>query len=190
MNLLKKILLFLYTIFLCGCGDSSTNIEQRVGPGNMLSRKKVMDSVGQIPGACISRTDAEMILGQPANIVEISFDSAVMVGTNRCAYKAIKKDTITGKTGMLHYVMEQYDIVPIAKRKFKQVFDQNKTSTQFTAIKGIGNEGFLQSVDQNYYMIIVRRDHRILRIKVNEITSFTSIDALKKVAGRIMAESE
>jgi hypothetical protein len=62
------------------------------------------------------------------------------------------------------------------------------TTSGIKEINSIGDEGFLHTDGKNFDLIIVRKQNKIIRIKINKITKTTSREQLQDVTRRISLE--
>ena len=141
---------------------------------------------GQFPH-CLTKGDAEKILGQPATLAESSSSGKDGVEQHLCTYTAASADTKTKKTGNVYYLVEFYNNASAAHDSFAFIVSQNQGNPGNKMISGLGDEAWSHTDDSNFYLIMVRKGNRMLRIKVNKLTSLTSIDNLLKVTANLTA---
>ena len=130
----------------------------------------------------LSQSDAEKILGQSARLTENSTATKREVLRYTCTYTGMARDKATGKKENLYYLLEKYKIASSAQKVFAEIITQNRENHKIEKLGQVGDEAILLSDHINYHTIIVRKNNKILRLKVNKVTSMTSLDELKKVA--------
>jgi len=140
------------------------------------------------PTHLFTRADAEKILGEPAHLD----DTATIVNKDAVQYKssyiANAKDPKTGKTGGVYYLFERYNSATTAHEVYASFQVGNQSQEGFSILHGMGDEAYYHSDGENFHLIIVRKGKNMFRLKVNKITSNTSLDELNKVAKYITVE--
>jgi hypothetical protein len=180
--------ILVYTFLLANCSDSSSKVktnenivkeESLTGQG---TQKEVLDTSG--PAYLLSLNDAEKIIGVPAHLK----DSASIIKDNvtifNSTFTANAWEKSTGKTANIYFMYEQYPFDTAAKRVFTSI----KRSNQNHGIKvlhDLGDEAYFHSDNQNFYFIMVRKGSKMIRMKVNKITSSTSLDSFYLIANKI-----
>jgi len=162
---MKYLILFLPFILFSGC--SAKNLSH---PGNIFTL-----------------TDAEKILGEPAHLTDSSFTGGKDVSRYSLAYTANTKDKKTEKTGTIYFLLEQYQEVLSAQKKYSGIKTANEKHEGIKVLNDIGDEAYFHSDGQNFYFIMVRKSGKVLTMKVNKITSTTSLDEFNLAAKKITA---
>ena len=135
--------------------------------------------------------DAEKILGEPAHLtdsgtttkgVASKYDvndsvSAIKkeASTYRCAYEANAKDKKTGKTGIVYFLFEQYPQVSSATIVYSYYKRANENKPDFKELHGVGDEAWFGT---SPLFVYVRKGDKIFVLKVNKMTSMTSLMGL------------
>ena len=143
-------------------------------------------------------SDAEKILGEPAHLSdsgstapgvgrENSVNDSVshikkLASSYRCAYEANAEDKKTGKTGIVYFLIEQYPQVLPAATVYSYYKRSNETNPGFKELHGPGYEGW--SGDSPLF-VYLRKDNKLLVMKVNKMTSKTSADGFNNVVKKI-----
>ncbi|HET7003465.1 MAG TPA: hypothetical protein VFI33_19215, partial [Puia sp.] len=70
----------------------------------------------------------------------------------------------------------------------KYILSQNAGMQGLSTLDGFGDEAFIQTDNEHFQLIIVRKSAKMIRLKVNKVTRTTSLDELKKVAKKITGE--
>jgi len=140
------------------------------------------------PAHLFTKADAEKILGEPAHLD----DSTTIVNKDALQFKssfiADSNDPKTGKTGGVYYLFERYNSATTAHEVYTSFKEGNQSHEGFSLLQGMGDEAYFHSDGENFHFIIVRMGKNMFRIKVNKITSTTSLDEFNKVAKNITAE--
>lgn len=134
----------------------------------------------------IIQADAEKILGQPAMLT----DSSVEKKDNTVKYRntfTAKDSTITGnRIAHLYCLFETYNDESSAKKNFEDILSGNQDMPNFKKIN-IGDEALQHTDNENFNLIIVRKNNKMIRLKVNKLTSLTSAKELFATAEKIIA---
>ena len=130
--------------------------------------------------------DAEKILGERAHLTDSVRKNKNNVWTYNCAYTANLPDSKSGKTGTVYFMIEDYSEIESAKKTYASIMESNKKNG-ITMLDDLGDEAYFHTDKQNFYFILVRKGERMFRMKVNKITSTTSLDEFNKVARKITA---
>lgn len=169
---MKKIILALLLIIpgaLLACNSGI--------PGTRAMHVQRIDSV-PASGKCLSQSEAEKILGQPALLKERTSGTKEGRSEYKCAYMATAPDPKTNVTGNIYYVLEEYNTTVAAASAYMNIVQANRHIPGQTTLKGIGDEAYLHTDDKNFAMIICRKGNKMLRIKINKLTSMTSQEEL------------
>jgi len=137
---------------------------------------------GDTPTNCLSRSDAEKILGQTARLTENSTISKGETLRYEFTYTGISRDPETGKKENLFCLLEKYKHTSSAQNVFATIIAQNQGNHKIERLKQTGDEAIFLSDHSNYHLVIVRKDNKIFRLKVNKVIRLTSVEELKKVA--------
>jgi len=130
---------------------------------------------------CLSQSDAEKILGQPSALTERSTEEKDGIVKHRCTYTATAPDVNTNETGNLFYLFELYEDQGSAQKSYADLILSNQGMPGQKSINGIGEEAFFHSDQKNFHLMMVRRGNKIIRLKVNKVTSMTSLEGLQEV---------
>ena len=143
-------------------------------------------------------SDAEKILGEPAHLTDTGStipgvaskhsvnDSVAPIKreafTYRCAYEANAKDKKTGKTGIVYFVIEQYSQVSSATTVYSYYKRSNENNPGFKELHDLGDEAWFGN---SPLFVYVRKGNRLFVMKVNKMTSLTSLDGFNLVVKHI-----
>ena len=134
---------------------------------------------------CITREQAEKILGQAARLTESTSDRKINVTQSKCTYTATSKDIKTNETGNLYYMLELYDNAVEAQQTYSDILKSNEGMSGQSRIQNIGEEAWEHTDNKNFYLLMVRKENKIIRVKINKITSLTSEEALEDIVREI-----
>lgn len=129
--------------------------------------------------------DAEKILGQKAHLIDSSTTDQKDAIRYQNSYKGNFVDSISKKTGAVYFLLEHYKQLSAAKERYSYIKKANEKSG-IKVLNDLGDEAYFHTDDENFYFIMVRKDARVFNMKVNKITSLTSLDDFNKVARQIV----
>jgi hypothetical protein len=142
--------------------------------------------------------DAEKILGEPAHLTDSGTtipgvaskhsvnDSVAPIkrdaSSYRCAYEANAKDKKTGKTDIVYFLIEQYSQVSSATTVYSYYKRTNENGPGFKELHDLGDEAWFGN---SPLFVYVRKGKKIFVMKVNKMTSLTSLDGFNLVVKNI-----
>jgi hypothetical protein len=136
----------------------------------------------------LSQKDAEKILGLPALLFADSSEIYNHIIKNRCSYTANDQHPNKNNESNLYYLMEEYPNISDAENSFKYILSQNEGMPGIHALSGVdADEAIIQTDTVNFQLIMARRSDKILRIKVNKLTPFSSLVEMIRTTKNIMA---
>jgi hypothetical protein len=190
---MKKILCLITVIItLVSCGSTTTSNkdeqeQEKIKTDTVTSNKVNQPQSSILPGYLFTKSDAEKILGEPAHLKDSSTTIKVDTLEYKCAYIANSKDPKTGKTGAVYFLFEQYAQLSSAKKTYSSIKTANENHEGVKTLHDLGDEAYFHSDGENFYFILVRKAEKMFRMKVNKITSTTSLDEFDLVAKNITA---
>lgn len=131
-----------------------------------------------------SLQDAEKILGEPAQLGDSATNIKNGIVIYSCSYIAKANDMETGKNGAIYFMLEEYVQIDSVKKTYSSI----KTSNEHSGIKtlnDLGDEAYFHSDNENFYFILVRKGTKMVRMKVNKITTNTSLEEFNAIAVKI-----
>jgi hypothetical protein len=131
-----------------------------------------------------TKADAERIVGEGVHLSDSSMTRDKGVVTYKAAYSADRSDIKTGKTGNIYTLFEEYASVSSAKEKYSTIRTANQPNG-IEDVDNVGDEAYFHTDNQNFYFIMIRKGTRVFTMKVNKITSNTSLDEFNAVARKI-----
>ena len=142
--------------------------------------------------------DAEKILGEPSHLVDSGYrapgvgredspkDSVLPIKKTAsswgCSYEAKVQDEKTGRTGKIYFVVEQYPQASSATTVYSYYRRSNETHPGFKALQGPGWEGWHGNSPLFVYL---KKENRVLIMKVNKMTSKTSASGFDEVVEKV-----
>jgi hypothetical protein len=177
------------SIFLFGCGNSGSDKNLQESKSGTTNTIQTLESYNYdssfFSRVYFTRPDAEKILGEKAYLSDSS--STVKNGLLQIsvAYTAYSKDQQSGNTGSIYFMIEEYknDSSAIKAYHFIKVGNENHEGVKI--IDNMGDEAYYHSDGNNFYFFLVRKRNRMFRIKVNKITSHTSLKEFNLVSKTI-----
>jgi len=132
-----------------------------------------------------SKSDAEKILGEKAFLSDSSSTVKKDTFESKSAYTAYSKDQKAGKTGVIYFMIEEYNQELSAKNAYNFFYEANKHHEGIKMVHDMGDEAYFHSDGKNFYFYLVRKGKIMFRMKVNKITSHTSLNEFNLVSKKI-----
>ncbi|MFT3823145.1 MAG: hypothetical protein QM731_04460 [Chitinophagaceae bacterium] len=141
-----------------------------------LGKPAVVDVSDSYRGGvvCMTQESAEKILGQKVQVTENTTVKGEGVTKYNCTYRAVTADGASGKTGNLYFSLEVYDTPSHAAQAYSVVKTSNQAHQGFQQVKDAGDEAYVQADGSNFYFMMARKGTRIMKMKVNKVTSKSS----------------
>ena len=134
---------------------------------------------------CLSLAEVEKILGQQAVLTESSFEKKDSAFKQKCTYTANKADIKTNNLAHLYCLFEKYDNDLLAQNVYKNILTGNQNMPNLHKIYNLGDEALRHTDFVNFDMIIIRKGNKLIRLKINKITSLTSPCELQIIAKKL-----
>jgi len=131
--------------------------------------------------------DAERILGEAAYLKDTSLTVRDDATEYQCAYTADAEDAKTHKTGAVYFMVEVFKEISSAKQVYTSIRKANQDSG-IEILEDLGDEAYFHSDNENFMMIMARKENKVIRLKVNKLTSHTSRDEFNLVSKNIIAK--
>ncbi len=138
-----------------------------------------------LPGNLFTIHSAEKILGEKAHLNDSSTKEQNNIVTYSSSYFADVLDSKSGKTGSIYFLLEKFDLVSDAKQKYSSIKIANENHEGVKVLHNIGDEAYFHSDGENFYFIMVRKGKNVFNMKVNKITSKTSLVGFNQIAKSI-----
>jgi glutathione synthase/RimK-type ligase-like ATP-grasp enzyme len=123
--------------------------------------------------------EAERILGEPAILKERKSDNQTDYYTSSSTFTA--KDSLSQKQRNLYYKIERFKNEKEATTTIQSFINSNKNLQGFELLTGYDDEAFFLTDKENFCLIVIRISNKLVRIKVNKVTSKTSFEALRAI---------
>jgi hypothetical protein len=183
---MKTAFRLLTIVAFAGCNPSSTpDVAGRHNSGtDTAASTHVNDRPAAVSSSLVTLADAEKILGEPASLTDSATSAGKDVFTYSCAYTANAKDPKSEKTGNVYFLIQRYERLPSAQNRYTSTRKANENHG-IEDLAGVGDEAYFHTDKENFYFVMVRKGATVLTMKVNKITSTTSLDAFHSVARKI-----
>ena len=132
-----------------------------------------------------SKSDAEKILGEKAHLSDSSSTIKKDTLEIKRAYTANSVDQKTSKTGVIYFMIEMYDQDSSAQAAYNFIKVANENHEGVKIIHDMEDEAYFHSDGENFYFILSRKRKLMFRMKVNKITSHTSLNEFNLVSRKI-----
>ena len=187
MNL---IIYYIATTIFLGCfgqrntGNSADNIAS-FSTDTIPATKSSAQNKPFLQRDYFIKSDAELILGEKAYLSDSS--SAIKKDTLEIkrAYTANSEDLKTGKTGVIYFMIEEYSQEASAREAYHFFKKANEKHEGVRTVYNMRDEAYFHSDGTNFYFILVRKGNIMFRMKVNKITSHTSLSGFNLVSKKI-----
>lgn len=178
------------TLLIIACGFSTKSNEGSSQETKLLSTLNTLTDtkVNQKPkdlNTLFTLSDAEKILGEPAHLSDSSTTRDADGLKYLCGYKAKKKDPKSKKTGAVYFFVQEYNELSAAEARYGFIRTANANHKGIKVLDDIGDEAYFHSDGENFYFIMVRKGAKVFNMKVNKITSNTSLAEFNTIAKRI-----
>ncbi|MEP7323351.1 MAG: hypothetical protein ABI761_15610 [Saprospiraceae bacterium] len=168
---MNKYLLFLMTFVLFNCKEAENDNPPM--------------SLDNVQPEYITKADAQAILGEAAHLTDSTMKNKKNAVEYNLTYVSDAVDVKTGKTGNIYYMFEQYEHEAAANEVYDDIYKANASHEGIKVLTGIGDEAYFHTDSENFYFIMIRKGTKMIRMKVNKLTSLTSIDQFNSIAKRI-----
>jgi hypothetical protein len=128
--------------------------------------------------------DAEDILGEPAYQSDSASNAQLAVSAYSCAYTAHATDAKSGRTVAVYGLFERYSSLAGARGRYTFIKEANEHNG-IRVLHDLGDEAYFHTDSSNFYFVMVRKGDRVFNLKVNKITTHTSLPAFNRVARKI-----
>jgi hypothetical protein len=143
---------------------------------------KARPTIDWKPDLSLSLQDAEQMLGESTHIKNSSAYLEGNTKTYESSYFANAVDTVTGKTGTLYFMYEEYENVESASLSYESIRKANERAPGVQPLIGVGDEAYFHSDGTNFLFVLSRSENKMFRIKVNKTTSHTNEVAFIAIA--------
>lgn len=125
--------------------------------------------------------EAERILGETAVLKERKSDNQIDYYVSKTTFSAKEIDAQTQKQANLYYMVERFKDEEAATKTIQSFIKGNQALQGFELLAGYGDEAFFHTNKDNFCLLVIRKSNKMIRIKVNKLTSKTSFEELRKI---------
>ena len=136
----------------------------------------------------LTLADAEKIMGEKARLTGNTYIKKGDTLEYKCDYTALSQDSLTSKTGKLYFMYEIYRGVAAAANAYTAIYQANSRHEGVKVVSGLGNEAYYHSDQTGFYFFLVRKNKKMFRLKLNKVTSHSSVIEFKKATRHIVDE--
>jgi len=101
-----------------------------------------------------------------------------------CSFTATTKDQ-KDKLGAVYFVFEDYPEISGAQKKYSSTKKANEHSDGVKVLEHLCDEAYFHSDGDNFYFVMARKGDKVFVLKLNKITSTTSLDEFNRIAKKI-----
>ena len=125
----------------------------------------IFPNFNMLGGHNLTISEAESILGEPC--IQMDKQSTAENGGHQFKTSFVAK---SNDKAVLYYMFESYQSKEEANKKYDEFYYGNAGLSGFEKVENLGSEAFYQRDEQNFSLLIARKDNEIVRIKVNKVT--------------------
>ena len=137
------------------------------------------------PGLVLDVGEAERILGNGGRLEKVTAYLDEGTKAYQSSFRDDRLDPATGKTGSLGYMYEEYQSAEAAR----SLLDSTLQANRLSPADAIRMEG---GAELNYFtggdvirMVMILKENRVIRLKVNPVTSHYSLVEFRRVAAEL-----
>ena len=134
---------------------------------------------------CVSQADAERILGLPAKETDHLSKEKDGVSRFECTFTATENAS-ADSISHLYYIYEQYKSPALAHDAYQGILSANNRMPGQKQLDTLG-EAWLHTDNENFELLIFRKNNHMVRVKINKLTDKTSLPELMNVMSRMAA---
>lgn len=134
-----------------------------------------------------SFSDAKKILKQPVYLRDSIWRFNGGIWKYKCIYSGNFNDSITNQIPRVYFGFEHYKQTSEAKNIYEVIKKENEKNSAFINVSQTGDEAFLVKDVLNFPFMIIRKDNKILKLRVYNVTDAVSLEELLAVAKKIVS---
>lgn len=144
----------------------------------------VQDDRAAVAVNLLNQYEAEKIMGESVRLAENTFRKHGDTLEYKCAYAAKTRDSAKEMPAYLGMMIEEYSSEALATQAFADIKQSNVDPTMVETVFNLGSEAYFYTDNphRNFYFILVRKQHKLFRMKLNVVTSKASLEAFKTFA--------
>jgi hypothetical protein len=161
-----------------------------VSAGGCLSQPPFQDpftrpQIDWKPGLVLDVGEAERILGNAGHLEKVTAYLDVGTRAYQASFRDDRLDPATGKAGILGYMYEEYPSTEAARSFLDSTLKANRLRPEDAIRLEGGAELDYFTGGDVIRMVMILKDSRLIRLKVNPVTSHYSLVELRKVAAEL-----
>ena len=137
------------------------------------------------PRLVLDIAEAERILGNKGRLEKVTSYLDKATRAYQSSFRDNPVDSATGKTGILGYMYEEYQSAQAAKSFLDSTLKANRLSPKDAVRTEGGAELHYFTGGKVIRMIMILKEDRMIRLKVNPVTSHYSLVEFQKVAAEL-----
>src|SRR5688572_7427751 len=109
--------------------------------------------------------DACRILGERGHLIESQSSSSAEKKICKLGFKADAVDPVSGKTGAVYFLLEEFADSVAAREKYRSIKKANQGHAGVRTLNDLGTEAYFHSDGDNFYFVMVRKGTRVFNMK-------------------------
>jgi hypothetical protein len=161
-----------------------------VSAGGCLSQPPFQDpftrpQIDWKPRLVLDVGEAERILGNKSRLEKVTAYLNEGTRSYQSSFHDDRLDPATGKTGILGYMYEEYQSAEAARSFLDSTLKANRLSPEDAIRMEGGAELHYFTGGDVIRMVMILKENRLIRLKVNPVTSHYSLGEFRKVAAEL-----
>lgn len=161
-----------------------------VSAGGCLSQPPFQDpftrpQIDWKPRLVLDVGEAERILGNTCSLEKVTAYLDEGTRAYQASFRDDRTDPATGKTGILGYMYEEYQNAEAARSFLNSTLKANRLRPEDAIHMEGGAELHYFTGGDVIRMVMILKENRLIRLKVNPVTSHYSLVELRKVAAEL-----
>jgi hypothetical protein len=137
------------------------------------------------PGLLLDRASAQRVLGNPCHLEKATAYLDGQTKTYQCAFRDDAFDPLTGKAGILYYMYEEHESAAGARSFLDSTLRANRLDPGDGIRVDSGAQLHYFAATDVVRMVMIRKENRLVRLKVNPVTSHYSFAEFRNVAAEL-----
>lgn len=137
------------------------------------------------PGLVLAVGEAERILGNKSRLEKVTAYLDEGTRAYQSSFRDDQPDPVTGKTGILGYMYEEYQSAEDARSFLDSTLKANRLSPEDAIRVEGGAELHYFTGGDVIHMVMILKENHLIRLKVNPVTSHYSLAEFRKVAAEL-----
>jgi hypothetical protein len=137
----------------------------------------------------VSIREAQKIFGEPAHFKDSIWKKEGSVTKFISTLQSEVRDSVTGQGKRLFFSYEQYPEETAAKETYNSIKAENEKISASAVIHETGDEGFVAKDTLGFPFMMIRKGHKIFKLKLYYAKSTDAFEQLQILAKRLVAEN-